>query len=142
MTRACKTYAVWTMAIIAFTQFSSAVMAEETYFPFDVKSYNGISYVSGGIGFDERKALDTVGKTYSLKLVFAKMGGAFVAIVDVEIKDNAERTIFKATSRGPWLYADLPSGRYTVTAASKGARIEKEIIIDGSTQTEARFYWH
>jgi len=140
-TQALKRLSAWTFAVAVLSQFAFAAVGEETYFPFEVKSYNGISYVSGGIGFDERKALNTVGKDYSLKLIFARVGGAYVAMVDVTIRDNRERIVFKAMSRGPWLYADLPSGAYTVIAESKGDRLEKEITIDNSTQTEARFYW-
>lgn len=115
--------------------------AQEAFFPFEVKSYNGISYVTGGIGFDERKALAKIGKDYSLKLVFARTGGAYVAMVNVEIRNSKERTIFAAVSRGPWLYADLPSGSYTVIATSKGNPLQKQAQIEAEGQTEIRFYW-
>lgn len=117
------------------------VSAQEAFLPFEVKNYNGISYITGGIGFDERKALAGMGKDYSLKLIFARTGGAYVAMVNVEIKNSKESTIFTAVSRGPWLFADLPSGIYTVIATSRGKAIQKQVQIETKGQTETRFYW-
>jgi len=115
--------------------------AQEAYFPFETRNYNGISYVSGGIGFDERRALAKLGVDYSLKLVFAEKGGAYVAMVEVEVSNTRDKTVFKAVSRGPWLYADLPAGDYRITAAWKETAIEKQARVASHGQTEVRFYW-
>ena len=127
-------------ALISFLGMT-ATFAGEAYFPFDVKSYSGISYITGGIGLDERKALSKMGKDYSLKLVFARTGGAYVAMVKVKIVDVEGRIIFTATSRGPWLYANLPSGDYTISATAEGDTLQKPIQINSKNPIEARFHW-
>jgi hypothetical protein len=119
----------------------SSASAQEAFFPFEVKNYNGIAYVTGGIGFDERKALSQMGKDYSLKLIFAKSSGAYVAMVKVEIKDSQDNTLFTAVSRGPWLFADVPSGNYTVIATARGHAVQKLVQVETKGQTETRFYW-
>jgi len=115
--------------------------AQERFSPIEVKSVNGISYITGGIGFDEREALSRMGRDYSLKLVFAAKGGAYKAMVKVTIKKSKGRTVFTAVSRGPWLYADVPSGDYKILADSKGTTIEKNAEVPSAGQTELKFYW-
>ena len=136
-----KTPIILVLFMLVLGHGFSAVSAQEAFFPFEVKSFNGISYVTGGIGFDERKALAKMANDYSLKLIFAKTGGAYVAMVKVEIKNSEEHTIFTAVSRGPWLFADLPSGNYTVVATSKGTALQEQVQIEAKGQTETRFYW-
>lgn len=131
--------------LVPFTLFlvwaASTVSAQEAFFPFEVKHFNGIAYITGGIGFDERRELARLGKDYSLKLVFARTGGAYVAMVDVEIKNAKGEAIFTAKSRGPWFLLDLPAGSYTVKVTAQGQTLREEVTVVGKPQTEKRFYW-
>jgi hypothetical protein len=52
------------------------------------KDYQGIPYVSGGVGVDEREAFVAMGKDYSLKLMFAIKSGEYLSDVKVEISDS------------------------------------------------------
>jgi hypothetical protein len=104
--------------------------------------YKGISYISGGIGLDERERLTSIGKNYSLKLVFAVKSREYLADVRVKIYDKGDKKVLDAVSEGPWFYADLPTGKYTVSASLSG-REKQSIanIIKGQTQATLRFYW-
>jgi hypothetical protein len=82
-----------------------------------------------------------LGRPYRFDRFSARTGGAHIAIVKVEIKNDKDNTTFAEVSRGPWLYADLPSGNYTVIATSKGAALQKQVTVNREGQTEARFYW-
>jgi hypothetical protein len=105
-------------------------------------AYKGISYISGGIGLDERERLTSIGKNYSLKLVFAVKSREYLADVRVKILDNSGKKVLDAVSEGPWFYADLPTGKYTVSASLSGREKQSAAnIVKGQTQTSLRFYW-
>jgi len=104
--------------------------------------YKGISYISGGIGLDERERLTNMGKNYSLKLVFAVKSREYLSDVRVKIQDNRGKKVLDAVSEGPWFYADLPTGKYTVSASLSGREKQSAAnVVKGKTQTTLRFYW-
>src|SRR4030042_2735367 len=88
--------------------------------PVEQKEYQGIPYVSGGIGSDEREKLAAIGKNYSLKLVFAIKGGEYLADVEVEISDSTGKKVLDAVADGPWFFTNLPPGKFTITATMMG----------------------
>jgi hypothetical protein len=77
-------------------------------------------YLSGGVGADERAALEERGKAFNVKLVFAEQHGPFLADVKVAIDDGKGTEIVSLTSVGPWFYIQLPPGPYNVNATYKG----------------------
>jgi hypothetical protein len=84
------------------------------------KTAQGFSYLSGGVGSDERAALEERGKAFAVKLVFAEQRGPFVANVHVAIDDGKGTEIVSLASVGPWFYIHLPPGRYNVKATYMG----------------------
>jgi hypothetical protein len=79
------------------------------------------AYVSGGIGDEEIKALQAARAHYSLWLTTAAdRSGAHLADVQVRIIDSKERVVLEHTMDGPWLFVDLPLGRYRIDAQFNG----------------------
>jgi hypothetical protein len=75
-----------------------------------------IRYFSAGVGMEERQAQYP---PFSLKLVFTAGGKPYVTGVEVAIramKGNMAVDIPKKQIEGPWLFVDLPSGTYDITA--------------------------
>ena len=75
-----------------------------------------VRYFSAGIGIDERAAEYP---PYSLKLVFTAGGKPFLAGVAVTIqsaKGGPSINIPRDHVNGPWLFVELPSGTYHLTA--------------------------
>ncbi|OAI47929.1 hypothetical protein AYO43_11405 [Nitrospira sp. SCGC AG-212-E16] len=75
-----------------------------------------VRYFSAGIGIEERSAEYP---PFSLKLVFTAGGKPFLAGVAVTIqpaKGGPPIGISGDHVNGPWLFVDLPSGTYHVTA--------------------------
>lgn len=96
--------------------------------PPEVKEENGIRYVTGGIGAEERKALEAMKKDFNLELVFAaKRGGAFLADVDVTIRDANGREVLRTVADAPIFLAQLPAGRYTVESDYDG-QVQKRTV--------------
>jgi predicted TIM-barrel fold metal-dependent hydrolase len=100
-----------------------------------------ITFVSGGIGMDERQALDDVARDYNLKLVFAEKGsGAYMADVKLAIVNAKGRTILESVSDGPWFLVKLMPGRYKITAEAMGQSLTRHVRV-GSRLTTRHLYW-
>ncbi|MEA3277906.1 MAG: carboxypeptidase-like regulatory domain-containing protein [Pseudomonadota bacterium] len=103
-----------------------------------VQDFQGIPFISGGVGLEEREELGSIGAGYSLKLEFAQRGsGAYLADVQVMIEDTAGNRVFEASSTGPWLLVGLPAGAYRVRAQSSGATVEASVTIPTAGQAQA-----
>jgi len=75
-----------------------------------------IRYFSAGVGSEERQAEYP---PFSLKLVFTAGGKPYLVGVDVLIQPVKEQaiTISRDQVEGPWLFVDLPSGMYDISAS-------------------------
>jgi hypothetical protein len=91
----------------------------------------GVRYFSAGVGIEERTVEYP---PFSLKLVFTAGGKPFLAGVAVTIqsaKGGPPINIPRDHVNGPWLFVELPSGTYHLTAIHadrtqglKGVRVE------------------
>jgi hypothetical protein len=79
-----------------------------------------IQTVSGGVGETGMDAIDAVQEHYSLKLVFAKANGEYLADVAVKVSDLKGNTLVDTNSQGPVLLINLMPGNYTVKASLNG----------------------
>jgi hypothetical protein len=124
------------MAVIAGTAFAlliavpllyaqDFIIQEEVVAP-DLK------YMSGGVGIEERQAMESqAAKGYDLKLEFAVTQGNYLSYVDVKINDKTGKPVISAQSNGPWFYADLPKGTYTVVANHEGDQKSQKVTVNG-----------
>ena len=92
---------------------------------------DGVRYFSAGVGIEERSAEYP---PFSLKVMFTAGGKPFLAGVAVTIqsaKEGPSINIPLDHVNGPWLFVELPSGTYHLTAIHadrtqglKGVRVE------------------
>ncbi len=106
-----------------------------------VKDYQGAPYVSGGVGQEEQQALQAMERRFNLKVVFAAEGGAYLSAVGVVIRNQHNNIVLQAESEGPWLYATLPAGSYTVQAISAGKAIEQRVEVGKKALSETVLRW-
>ncbi|NEX22795.1 carboxypeptidase regulatory-like domain-containing protein [Thiorhodococcus mannitoliphagus] len=112
-----------------------------------IKTDGGIRYVSGGVGESERTELSALSHEFNLHLMFATQGrGEYLSAVRVNILDARNGPLLTAVSKGPWFYAQLPPGDYSVEVTPTGNRGEgqtqrKAVHFDGSNQSKMDFYW-
>jgi hypothetical protein len=119
---------------------SAPAMAAES--ALDVKTAGNISYVSGGVGLSEREELAQLKGTYNLQLMFAyAKSGEYLADVAVKIADSAGRSLLEAVSSGPYFYAQLPPGRYQVSATNAGKAQTKTVSVPARGAVPVAFYW-
>lgn len=107
----------------------------------EVRTYNGIPYVSGGFGLEERAKLRAMGKSDNLELSFALKNKDYLSGADVLIKDDRGKEILKAVADGPLFFTKLPAGKYTIEATAEGRTEEQVAQVPAKGQTQAYFAW-
>jgi hypothetical protein len=95
----------------------------------------GVAYASGGIGQDEQQALHAQRREYSFWLTTAvRRSGAHLAGVLVRIREaDSGRLVLDHRMDGPWLFAQLPVGRYEVEATLQNLSLGRIEVQRGST---------
>ena len=103
------------------------------------EAQQGIAYVTGGVGVDEREALRPLRDEFSVKLRFAVQDGAYLADVKVQIQDANGKSVLASTSSGPWFMVDLEPGTYTVLASDANEKLEKQVQVQQGSFEEVLF---
>ncbi|MGB5062557.1 MAG: carboxypeptidase-like regulatory domain-containing protein [Candidatus Competibacter sp.] len=107
-----------------------------------VQDYRGIRYASGGVGEGERAELNALSGQFNLRLLFAMQGsGDYLADIRVVIVGQRGETVLSAVSNGPWFYAQLPPGAYTVEVSTSD-QAQRQPVTIGAGQSRLNFYWH
>ncbi|WP_411726992.1 carboxypeptidase-like regulatory domain-containing protein [Methyloglobulus sp.] len=101
-----------------------------------------VTFVSGGVGSDERDAMQAIRSDYNLSLLFSLQStGEYLSDVKVSITDSSGNTFLETVSDGPMLFAKLKPGRYNVTVELNGQVAHKKAIIVGNKRTSLSFIW-
>jgi hypothetical protein len=106
------------------------------------KTDHGVTYLSGGVGQDEASALKKEMKNYPLSMVFdAGKKDAYLANVDVTIKDKAGKTVLNTVSDGPIMLVKVPAGKYTISAEEHGKTLRRTAQVKAGHDTRVSFHW-
>jgi len=82
---------------------------------------DGVSVETGGVGLEERAALDALRDRYNLRVAFAEADGEYVAGVEVQLSAaDGKRMYYAGRTDGPYLFARLEPGRYRLEAKYAG----------------------
>jgi len=101
-----------------------------------------VTFVTGGVGIDERNELDATRANYNLSLLFSVQGsGNYLSDVNIRITDLKGNVFLETVSNGPKLFAKLPSGRYIVTVDLNGETYHKTVSVRGKQNTSLSFTW-
>jgi hypothetical protein len=128
--------------VLAITgAFAAAAHADEGTLPPE-RSQGSVTYVSGGIGKDESDAMKQAASRYSLSIEMSSPAGTraqFVADVKIDIRDQRGASVLSTTSDGPILLANLPPGRYTVSASKNGPPQQRNVVVGSGTRARVSF---
>ncbi len=105
-----------------------------------VKSENGVSFVSGGVGDTSSDRLKSLAKDFNLKLLFALKSGEYVSDVNVTIANSAGKTLVNTMSEGPLFLAKLPAGNFKIVA-TLGSKSETRTVSVGNQMRTVDFRW-
>ncbi len=107
------------------------------------KSPSGTPFMSGGVGREEREQMAKMAQGYDLKLAFADRRGDYLSNVKVSVDDEHGKQILSTTTEGPWLFVDLPQGKYNVEARYDGRTEEiKDLAISRGRQVSRLLHWN
>ncbi len=134
---ATKVSVFFLLVFVSFSGPAGNAVAQEIA----AKTYDGIAYMSGGIGLGEREQMEQMEQNYNLKLIFAVQQGNFLSGVHVTITDKSGKTLLNAVSDGPWFFVKVPAGTYTVAATNQGQTISKAARVGASGRTPVSFVW-
>jgi hypothetical protein len=103
--------------------------ATQPMMPHEMK-YEGIRYVTGGVGSSEAKAFEQMMDKYPLAIELVKkqkgvQHEAFTASAMVRISSHEGKQIFSAEAKGPYMLVDLAPGRYSMTATLNDVTLHK-----------------
>ena len=107
------------------------------------QTQDGITYVYGGVGEEQRREIKELRKDFNLQLTFAgKNSGEFLADVHLGISDKSGKEILKLSNVGPILLIKLDPGKYHIKATSGGDNTQTKIVtINKKGLKDLYFYW-
>lgn len=125
--------------ILPCVLFSFHSVAESKIVP---KTQGDITFVSGGVGSDERNAMQAVRADYNLSVLFSLQGtGEYLSEVLVNISDSKGNTLLETVADGPMLLAKLKPGSYIVTVELNGQVAQSKAPIFGKRRTSLSFIY-
>lgn len=101
---------------------------------YEGKSSDDVNYVTGGVGKDEREAIEDSKPDYNVHIVNASVNGAFVGdtrIVITRVSDDGVEEVLNVDS-GPLLYVRLPAGNYTLSARVGEQTKEQKLSVNAN----------
>jgi hypothetical protein len=103
---------------------------------------NGITYLSGGIGEDEARAIEQA-QGYNLHMTFA-IGpeNKYVPDVDVTVQKVSEEIVLTLGDAGPLVYVQLPPGKYNVVATRNGEARRDTAEVGSGAARKLVFHWN
>ncbi len=102
---------------------------------------NGIPYLSGGIGDEEREAIDRARYNYNIKLVLAEASGSYVSDVTLHITTVLGDPVISIPSAGPLVLLQLPPGTYLINAAYEGRNAQKRFDVSDNLAQTVNVLW-
>jgi hypothetical protein len=101
------------------------------------QTQGNITYIAGGIGVDEAKAMKTESKSWPLSIEFSEYlvsQDLWVAQVYLRILDSKGKTILETIVDGPMFLGRLPPDNYELFATYEGVTKSRKIqIVNGKT---------
>lgn len=105
----------------------------------------GVTYAMGGIGLGERAELQAQRDQYNLWVSTAARSGNYLSNVDLRVADaRTGRIVLQGTMNGPWLFANLPPGRYTIqaTAPESGQTLTRAVEVHRDSTRKAVLHFN
>lgn len=110
----------------------------------DTQYSQGISYITGGVGEDETRAILSEAKQWPLLLEMSQIEngrGVWIFGAMVNILNDKSQSIFNAQADGPYMLVNLEAGNYVIQASFKGVQQSKAISIKADTSQKISLFW-
>ncbi|HWD32990.1 MAG TPA: carboxypeptidase regulatory-like domain-containing protein [Pseudomonas sp.] len=105
------------------------------------KEQNGISYLEGGIGIDESRALQQT-RGYNLQITLSSgPDNKYQSGAELRIESSNGQPVLTLQDIGPMLWAKVPAGHYQVVASLDGQQLRQQVVIDGTAPVKVNLHW-
>ena len=126
------------LLLLALALPPAAVAQEEVLAP---GFANGIPYLSGGIGDEEREAIDRARNNYNIKLVLAEASGSFVSNVALHITTVLGEPVISIPGAGPLVLLQLQPGTYLINADYERRNVQKRFDVSDNVAQTVNVLW-
>lgn len=99
-----------------------------------------LTYLTGGVGLEERDEMHAKMGDYNLRLTFAA-GDAYLGRVKVRVADQKGHQLLATESNGPWFFVKLPKGKYKVSAENEGESQARTVDLSKKAVADVVFRW-
>jgi hypothetical protein len=106
-----------------------------------VRTQNGVEYVSGGVSHEEEEAIKLMGKRFNLKLTLAQSTGGYMGGAHVRIDNDKGSPVLETQSDGPLFFAKLEPGTYKIHISGDGRQFTKVAHVKSAGQAQLTFIW-
>lgn len=108
-----------------------------------------VCFISGGIGDDEVSQFKARAREFLFEIVFVQKADTednnrieeYLAEVQLKIKDSKGNIVVDTTTEGPFFLADLPLGKYQITAEHDGIIKTNAVRIAAKKHQRIVFLW-
>jgi hypothetical protein len=100
---------------------------------------NNYVVASGGVGDEERSALESQAARYSMRLVFSESNGQYIVADHVSLRKQGTE-VMSMNNAGPLLYAQIPAGQYALSVSYHGVTQTRNVSI-GSRAGDVHMVW-
>ena len=110
-----------------------------------IRMTHGIEYMSGGIGSEEARLMETVAPRWPAAFEFAikdRKGADFASDVRVTVRDAHGKVLLdNVASGGPFMVARLDPRTYEVEARLRGNTLKQTLQVNPGTPARMAFLW-
>lgn len=102
---------------------------------------NGISYLQGGIGIDESRALQQAsGYTLHITLSIGP-DNKYLAGAELALQSSNGQPLLALHDVGPLVYVKLAPGHYRLVASFEGEQQQHSVQVEAGTATKVNVHW-
>jgi len=109
--------------------------------PLTPVTVGNVTYLTGGIGEEERNQIQMSKKDYNLYIMSSSKDGAFTGATQLSITDIHGANVLTVADAGPLFLAKLPPGTYTINAAAQGETKKQKITVGSKGAATINFNW-
>lgn len=125
------------IAALAIAGFGSALAQEAAL----TGGSNDVPYASGGIGLDSREVLRAKQGGYNLMVILSLKDGHYLGGGALSVRNRAGKTVLEIDAQGPWIFAKLPPGIYTVEARAGDTTRGRQVVIGKKGLKRVHLTW-
>jgi hypothetical protein len=106
--------------------------------PLDIQTNGSVTYVSGGISDEEMDMLKARANEFNLRIALNSADGHFMVASNFHVLDSTGLEVLRIDDAGPYVYAKLKPGKYTIEAVENGEIKTATVNVPNSGSTQAR----